>query len=67
MPRTRFARKLKRFREARGLSQLALANLAKINQAYISELEAGTKRNPGLAICRKLAKALGVSLTDLLE
>lgn len=67
MTRTRFAMKLKRLRETKGLSQLALAKRAKINQAYISELEAGSKRNPGVEICRKLAKALGVSLTDLLE
>jgi transcriptional regulator with XRE-family HTH domain len=59
-------RVLQRLREAKGLSQLALAKRAKVTQGYISELEAGAKKNPGIATLRKLAKGLGVPVTELL-
>ena len=58
---------LKRAREAKGLSQLALAKKAKVPQQYISELEAGKKTNPGIATVLKLAKALKVKVAELLE
>jgi transcriptional regulator with XRE-family HTH domain len=57
---------LKRLRETKGISQLALAKRAKVAQAYISEMEAGEKKNPGIETLRKLAKALGVPVTELL-
>ena len=57
---------LKRLRESKGLSQLQLAKRADVAQAYISEMEAGDKRNPGIETLRKLAKALGVPVTELL-
>jgi transcriptional regulator with XRE-family HTH domain len=37
-----------------------------VAQAYISEMEAGDKKNPGIETLRKLAKALGVPVTALL-
>jgi transcriptional regulator with XRE-family HTH domain len=57
---------LKRLREAKGFSQLQLAKRADVAQAYISEMEAGAKKNPGIETLRKLAKALGVPVTELL-
>jgi transcriptional regulator with XRE-family HTH domain len=57
---------LKRLREARGFSQLQLAKRADVAQAYISEMEAGGKKNPGIETLRKLAKALGVPVAELL-
>jgi transcriptional regulator with XRE-family HTH domain len=59
-------RVLQRLREAKGLSQLALAKRAKVTQGYISELEAGAKKNPGITTLQKLAKGLGVPVTELL-
>ncbi len=58
--------RLKRLREARGLSQLRLAKLAKVAQVYISELEAGKKRNPGIETVQKLAKALNAKVAKVL-
>jgi transcriptional regulator with XRE-family HTH domain len=59
---------VKKWRTARGLSQLALATRAKVSQGYISDLEAGVKgRRPGAAVLQRLAKALGVPVTALLE
>ena len=57
---------IKRLREEKGWTQVALAKRAKVPQSYISELEAGDKRNPGIETLRKLAKVLGVKVTRLL-
>ena len=54
-------------REARGMSQLELAKKADVAQGYISSLEAGEKKNPSITILKKLARALGVPVTELLE
>lgn len=53
-------------REREGLTQVELARRAKITQAYVAQLEAGDKRNPSLATLKRLAKALGMSVTELL-
>ncbi len=58
---------LRRVRAARGLTQLALAKKARVAQGYLSSLEAGEKKNPSVAVVRKLAKALGVPVSQLLE
>jgi len=60
-------RKIKRLREERKMSQLELAKTSGVAQGYISALEAGTKVNPGLDVLSKLAKALGVPVTELLK
>jgi len=62
----RIGKVLKKLREQKGLSQLELAKRADVAQAYISEMEAGDKKNPGIETLRKLAKALGVPVTELL-
>ena len=56
---------LKQIREAKGLSQLDLAKRAKVSQGYLSDLEARQKKNPGIETLRKIAKALGVPVTEL--
>jgi transcriptional regulator with XRE-family HTH domain len=58
---------VRRLRVARGWSQPDLAQRAKVSQAYIAELERGTKQNPSVHIAQRLAKALGVPVTRLLE
>ncbi|MGH2362535.1 MAG: helix-turn-helix domain-containing protein [bacterium] len=57
---------LKRIREGKGMTQLELARRAKVPQGYLSELEAGRKKNPGIETLRKIAKALGVPVAELL-
>jgi transcriptional regulator with XRE-family HTH domain len=59
--------KLKRLRQARQLTQQQLAKKASISQAYLSRLEMGKAKNPGLWVAQRLAKALGVPVTALLE
>ena len=43
-----------------------LAKRAKVTQGYISQLEAGTIQDIGTKVAVRLAKALGVPVTDLL-
>jgi transcriptional regulator with XRE-family HTH domain len=57
---------LKTIRESKGLTQVDLANKAKVARTYIVKLESGDKKNPSLEILIKLAKALGVPVTELL-
>jgi transcriptional regulator with XRE-family HTH domain len=54
-------------REAKGLNQVELAKRAGVTTAYLNQLEHGKRKNPSLDILKKLAKALGVPVTELLE
>ncbi len=47
------------------LSQEKLANMAEIDRTYLPDIEKG-KRNVSLLVAEKIARALGVSLKDLL-
>jgi len=58
---------LREKREAKGLSQSALAKVSKVERTYLVKLESGDKKNPSLEILKRLAKALGVPVTELLE
>jgi transcriptional regulator with XRE-family HTH domain len=57
---------LKERREGLGLTREQLAKKAKVTTAYVSMMEAGKRKNPSLDVLRKLAKALGVPVTELL-
>ena len=54
-------------REAEGLTQAELAKQAKVTQGYVSMIETGVSKNPLWPILKRLAKALGVPVTALLE
>jgi transcriptional regulator with XRE-family HTH domain len=58
--------KLKKLRESSGLSQEALAKRARVTREYVNKLEAG-KHDPTMGVLQRLAKALGVPVTELLE
>jgi putative transcriptional regulator len=62
----RIGRMLKALRLERGYRQIDLAKRAKVTNVYLSQLENGKKKNPSLAVLRRLAKALGVPVTELL-
>jgi transcriptional regulator with XRE-family HTH domain len=57
---------LKTLRKRKGWSQRDLAAAAETTGAYIAMLETGKKRNPSLDVLRRLAKALGVPVTEML-
>ncbi len=58
---------IKQLRERQGLSQRALAQRVKVTDAYIAMLETGKRKNPSLAVLKRLAKALRVSVSELVE
>ncbi len=60
-------KKVRSLREARGLTQAELAKRAGLHRVYLTQLELGIHRNQTLGTLRRLAKALGVSLTELLN
>lgn len=64
---TSLGKQLFLLRTSKGLSQNKLASLANVPQSAISEIEAGKRKNPGIACLRQLAAALGVTLPELLE
>jgi XRE family transcriptional regulator of biofilm formation len=56
-----------RLREQQELTQRDLAKRARVTPAYVAMIETGVRKNPSLAILKRLAKALGVPVTALLE
>lgn len=61
-----FGLRLRRWREAKALTQEQLAEKADLDQTYISGIERGV-RNPGIKNVVRLAKALGISTAKLVE
>jgi transcriptional regulator with XRE-family HTH domain len=59
-------RNLARIRNAKGLTQEALAAKSGFSQQYLSGLEQG-RRNPTIVTIYELAQALGVNYLDLLQ
>ena len=57
---------IKTLRTARGLTQVELAKRAKVGQSYVAMLERGARKYPSLPVLQRLAKALGVPVTELL-
>lgn len=63
----RLASVIKAKRKVKGLTRSDLARAAKVTPAYITQLETGERKNPSLDVLKRLAKALGVPVTELLE
>lgn len=64
--RNRLASNLRRMREQLGWSQETLAEHADLHRTYVSGLERG-KRNPTIGVLEKIARALGVGVSDLVR
>jgi transcriptional regulator with XRE-family HTH domain len=62
----RLAMRLKRLREARGLTQEHLAKRSGVSHGYLARLEIGM-HDPSLSTLAKLAKALKVSVAELVN
>ena len=61
-----FGKKLREVRLKKKLSQGDVARILGVHRSYISGLERG-RRNPSLVTVHKVAKALGVSVNELLK
>jgi transcriptional regulator with XRE-family HTH domain len=58
---------LKQHRAEKGWTQRDTGKAAKVTPGYVAQLEMGVRKNPSLATLKRLAKALGVPVTALLE
>ena len=61
------AKNIKKLREAKGLSQEKLARLADVANNTLIKMESGENQNPTLVTLKKVAKAFGVSVDDLIK
>jgi transcriptional regulator with XRE-family HTH domain len=62
--RAEFGRRVRELRQAQGLSQERLAEIAELHRTYVSSLERG-QRNVSLENIHALARALGVAPREL--
>lgn len=62
----KLSRRLKELRAKRGLTQAALANRAGVTLSYIGRLEIG-RHDPQLSTLYRIAKALNISVGDLVD
>ena len=60
----RLAKRLKDLRRAKGVSQEQLAHEAELYRTYINHLETG-RYSPSTYVIYKIAKALGVNISNL--
>ena len=61
------AKNVKRLREAKGLSQEKLARLADVANNTLIKMETGENKNPTLETLKRVAKALEVSVDELIN
>jgi transcriptional regulator with XRE-family HTH domain len=59
-------RRIRAAREAKEMTQATLAARAGISRKYVVDLEAG-RYDPTVGVLRRIAKALGVPVTELLR
>lgn len=57
---------LKRIREEKGISQGEISRRLDVDKGFVSNIENG-KTNPTLATIAKIAKAVGVSVGELMK
>jgi transcriptional regulator with XRE-family HTH domain len=65
-PRSIFGANVRAARERSGLTQEALGHRADFHPTEVNRIERG-RRNPGLLTIVRLAKALDISASDLLD
>lgn len=67
MSNQNLANNIKKLREAKGLSQEKLARLADVANNTLIKMESGENKNPTLDTLKKVAKALDVSVDNLIK
>lgn len=60
------ASRIRAHRKARGLSASELARRAGLARTHVSLIERGTRRTPSIETVQAIARALGVSVSELL-
>jgi len=61
------SKNIRRLRKAKGLSQDKLSRLADVSHATIIKIESGGIQSPTINTVQKIAKALGVSVDELIK
>jgi DNA-binding XRE family transcriptional regulator len=61
------AKNIKKYRKKLDISQDKLSKLADITFHTITKIESGATPNPGIETVMKIAKALGITVNDLLK
>jgi transcriptional regulator with XRE-family HTH domain len=64
--KARFGEQVRRLRYAKGVSQERLAQLAGLDRSYMGGVERGA-RNVSLVNVEKIAKAIGVPISELMD
>jgi transcriptional regulator with XRE-family HTH domain len=64
-PEVRMGERIRFYRQAKGKTQAVVAGLAGVTEDYLSQIERGLK-TPTIALAHKIAKVLGVRISDLL-
>jgi len=65
-PQGRFAVRIRKLREQRGMTQEMLARRAKISRVYVAQIER-KRQDPTLSVVVRLAKALKVKVGNLVD
>lgn len=64
---SKIGQKIRKARKKSGFTLADLGQVAQISKTYISELETGRADNPSVTTLRKVANALGVTISELVE
>ena len=62
----KLGKNLKRIRTAKGISQGEISRILEVDKSFVSNIENG-KTKPTLATIAKIAKAVGVSVGELMK
>lgn len=62
-----FAKRIRELRRRKGLSQEKLARLANISFITVVKIESGDSKHPTIQTMAGIAKALGISLDELIK
>lgn len=65
--KSKIAKNIRKLRQEKGISQDKLSKLANLSLNTIVNIELGKNPNPTIETLEKIAKALGVSIEDLLK
>jgi XRE family transcriptional regulator, master regulator for biofilm formation len=60
-------KKIRELRMERGISLTELAKISGISKSYLSFIERGKQKNPGIDVVEKIARALNVDVHSLLK
>jgi len=61
------ARNIRKYRKEKDLSQDKLSRLADVSHATIIKIESGGIQSPTIDTVQKIARALGISIDDLMK